>query len=1038
MFKTLEKLEARFLELEPYRHRQLIPIDAFQIMADHTREIGARPPAQFEGIPFHPGDHWDPGVDAYAWLRVTVDVPGEWAGQQVVGFFQFSQYGGWTERGLEMGIEGLLFLEGKVYQGIDANHREVLFPEDVAGQSLELNFRVWSGMWERSYTFQRAYIALLDQAADDMFYWSMAVLDVIKELDESHLERHRLLHVLDQAYQQVDWSKPNSERFYASLATAVEGLHAVLPQEDLKRQPSVTLIGQTHIDMEWLWRLHHTREKVARSFATALRLMEHFPEYLFLQTQPVLLAALRDDYPDLFQQVVERIQEGRWEPEGAMWLEPDANMPSGESLVRHLLYGKAFIKEAFGIESRVVWLLDTFGYTAALPQIMKKAGVDYFSCGKMSWMQYNTFPYDLFWWKGIDGTSILTHLTVDPRFDSVDRYLKVNAGLLAQVWKRYTAKEANLNPIAVYGFGDGGGGPNRESLEMARRLPRLPAVPRVKLSKVIDYFDELAAHLRDADPFVPTWDGELYLEMHRGTYTSQARIKRLNRKAELLYRDAEILSTLAYLSKKAAYPAYRLEDGWKLVLLKQFHDVLPGSSIPEVYEDSEDHYAEAFRIGEAVHREALNALIDSTTTEQYTVCNMATWEYSGLVYIDGGPDAGRWVDINEQSLNCAKTATGWLVEMANVPALGATTICHKADAQATTSDASFAIHDKGIETPFYIINWNDQGQLTRLFDKDAEREVLAPDSLANQLQVFEDKPLNWDAWDVDLFYQQKTETVSDLRQIEVIENNSLRMVVRFTWQYQDSLLTQNMIVYASRRRIDFETEVDWHERQQLLKVAFPVNIRAKEATYDIAFGNLKRPTHWNTSWDYARFEVCAHQWADLSERGYGVSLLNDCKYGYDIHNNVMRLSLIKSAINPDGKTVNDQGKHIFTYALLPHQGDWVEGKTVQEAWFLNNPLPVWQGRGDLSSFFVVRGGYVVIDTIKLAEDGDGVILRLHEYGGARGPIALSSDYPVGSWQPCDLLERPEADPIASAELTITLAPYEIKTYRVRFAIVEAP
>lgn len=564
----------------------------------------------------------------------------------------------------------------------------------------------------------------------------------------------------------------------------------------------------------------------------------------------------------------------------------------------------------------------------------------------------------------------------------------------------------------------------------------------MKPGRADDYFERLNETIRSTDQYVHTWDGELYLEYHRGTYTSQAYNKKMNRRLELLYREAEWLQVLlaAESGSYEKYPKQELDKGWKIILRNQFHDIIPGSSIREVYEDSRAEYAEAEEIGNQAAKAAAEALTGLSKQDKdkkaYTVFNGASFDQAGLLTVYAEDSEHRqWRDENGSLLNAQQLGNEWLIETPEIPMLATAVIsAHFTDnVEPAAQTDSFVWEYPILTTPHYIMEWNKSGQLSRLYDRDAEREVLAPGECGNVLQVFEDKPKQYDAWDIDLYYQEKKREITELVSMELVHSGRLAAVLQFSWKYMDSMVIQKVKVYAGSRRIDFETLVDWHEQHQLLKVAFPVTVRSTEATYDIQYGNVKRPTHWNTSWDYARFESVGHQWADLSERGYGVSLLNDCKYGYDIKDHVMRLSLIKSATAPDWQA--DQGEHRFTYSLLPHERDWAEGRTAEEAWMLNNPLRAVEGRlnGETGkSLFRTDAAGVAIDAVKWSEQGDSCVIRLHEFFGGRRKVKLSSGYPVRSWQLCDLMERPQGEVASGGEIELEFKPYEIHTLLIKF------
>ncbi|WP_248924465.1 alpha-mannosidase [Paenibacillus hamazuiensis] len=1051
-FFTEEKLALRIRELAGYRYRDAVKIEAFRFQLDEKGEIGAYPPEGGTWVEMRVGDRWT-GHDVYAWLTADVPIPVEWKGRPIVGLFDFSAPGAGTGGGTA--FESLLYVNGSPYHGVDANHQEVFLPEDAAGTALSLKFRTWSGMGggpgkPRECELKRAEVAWLDEAADDLYYTGWAIVETVKEMDGGSAERHALLQALNQAMNLVDWSYPGSSAFYESVFEARAALRAELGKMEKHHPVTLHCVGHTHIDVAWLWQLKHTREKAARSFSTVLRLMEKYPEYMFLQSQPQLYDYIKKDYPEIYEQIRARVKEGRWEASGGMWLEADCNVPSGESLVRQILLGTRFLKEEFGVECTYLWLPDVFGYSWALPQILKKSGIPTFMTTKISWNQYNQMPHDTFIWKGIDGSEVLAHFITTPRPGQKDvKRHGYNGVLRAEtalgLWDRYRDKGLNKELLMSYGYGDGGGGANREMLEHRRRLDELPGMPRMVISRADRFFEKLQRTVAETKEYVHTWDGELYLEYHRGTLTSQAYNKLMNRKLELLYREAEFLCTLDCLlgAGWSSYPQRKLEEGWKIVLRNQFHDIIPGSSIKEVYEDSRKEYEEAESIGAGVWKAAAEAIasggpgsqaVAGGTAETLTVFNSANWRRKDLlkVPLTQGREEGVWVGGNGHELPAQRSSGFWLVETPELPSMGCGEIRFRpaaASAQSGQAQAvPFTAHATGLSTPHYVMEWNVHGHLTRVFDKSAGREVLAQGACGNVLQVFEDKPLMHDAWDIDLFYQEKMRVIDGIRRVEVKELGPLRAVVQFEWTFGKSAIFQNMVLYAESRRIDFETKVVWRERQQLLKVAFPVEVRATEATYDIQFGNVRRPTHWNTSWDLAKFETAGHQWADLSEHGYGVSLLNDCKYGYDIKGNTMRLTLIKSAIRPD--PTQDQGEHAFTYALLPHAGGWLEGNTVREAWQLNNPLTCTAGKPALAKLclFGTDNEHVLIDAVKKAEDGDRVVLRLHEFAGGRGMVEIASGLPIRSWQECDLLERPVGERHTVPTLRFPIAPYEIKTF----------
>ena len=837
---------------------------------------------------------------------------------------------------------------------------------------------------------------------------------------------------LDQACLLIDWAYPGSGEFYDSLHQADDFLNEKINGMKKDSLVKVKCVGHTHIDMAWLWRLKHTHEKASRSFSTVLRMMEMFPEYIFLQTQPQLYEYIKEDFPEIYEEIKKRIKEGRWEVDGGMWVEADCNLTSGESLTRQILIGSKFIKEEFGKEVEYLWLPDVFGYSWALPQILKKSGIDMFMTTKISWNQYNRMPHDTFKWKGMDGTEVLTHFITTPEpWNEPGSWFYTYNGLLTAktvkgVWDAYSEKEMNQELLISYGYGDGGGGVNRDLLERRRRIDKIPGLPSLETSTAGAFFRDLKKTVKNTDRFVHTWDGELYLEYHRGTYTSQGYNKRMNRKMELLYRTAEWLTAMGGVREGRLELAEqeKLTEGWKRILTNQFHDIIPGSSIHEVYEDARKDYETIKNIGKDVIRDYLEKSLEKDETS-YTVYNASGWDTDEIAAVPQTA-LGVYTDGEGTVLTSQQGQGVTYVLVKNVPAMGYQRITFH-PGQVEEKKEAFRIEGREIETPYYILNINEQGQIEKLYDKEYQRNVLAPKERGNVLQMFEDKPLDNDAWDIDIYYQQKMREVTDLKKWEIKEQGPLRLVIGLEWKYMNSTIEQEMILYSTNRRIDFSTHVDYRERQQLLKAAFPVDIRTTYATYDTQYGNVRRPNHWNTSWDQARFESVGHRFADLSERNYGVALLNDCKYGYDVKDNLLRISLLRSGKQPDH--MQDIGEHVFTYSLLPHGGDFVEGGVVPSAFELNNPVLAVEGKEktDAVSFFTLDNPEVEVDAVKKSEDGKYLVVRFHDFAGSRQKVTLKPGFAFSSWAEGDLRERRIEEPHTEEPVAMELHPYEIKT-----------
>jgi alpha-mannosidase len=1037
MVFQVEKLSARVKELESYRYTKRQALEGWTIHEDVSKKEKyppTVPPKDADKLV--PNKLWE-GRDRYFWLMGEVTVPEVPEADDFLLLFDFGK----SSEGNTSGFEAQVYINGELYQAADGNHKEVFVDKRYANQTLQVALRLWGGLegggaaGEIWHHFKYADQAVLSTVTDDFYYTSLVMLETIELLGVNDPIRVKLLQLLDEAFLLLDWSKKGSEAFYISIKQANEQLQQALDDLEKQSDVTVTLVGHTHIDVAWLWRLKHTREKSARSFSTVLRLMEQYPEYIFLQTQPQVYEYIKEDYPELYEKIKEKVAEGRWEIDGAMWLESDANIPSGESLVRQILLGSRFMKEEFNQETKYLWLPDVFGYSWALPQILKKSGIDMFMTTKISWNQFNRMPNDTFYWKGIDGSEVLTHFITTPVPGMSEEFAQytynglVNPYTVKGVYDAYRDKDLNQELLIAYGFGDGGGGVNREHLEKARRIQKLPGLPNVKTGKAGEYFEELKETFKkakEAGKYVHTWDGELYLEYHRGTYTSQARNKMWNRLLELTYREAEFLHTWLLKTKGKLYPQETLTDGWKTILRNQFHDIIPGSSIKEVYEDSEIEYAKAKEWVDQTLEEIEQYTVKKEHT--WTVFNSAAWERNEYVLLTGLlQESGSFEDEEGQVLESVLTDDGIVVYLENVPALGSKRIT-LVEGKPEEKASVFKVAESSVSTPFYKIEWNEKGHLASIFDKENQREVIPEGGSGNVFQLFEDKPMNWDAWDIDLFYQEKGKDLA-VNHVEVVAENQLFAEIQFTYSFGQSSLSQSMVVYKDSRRIDFKTTVDWKERQQLLKVKFDVDVLTTEATYDIQYGNAKRPTHWNTSWDMAKFETVGHQWVDLSEQGYGVSLLNDSKYGHDIKDGTIRLSLLKGAIYPDPEA--DMGRHEFTYALYPHEGDFLESGTVTEAWSLNSPFYIVEGDFSEEPLFKVESDYpVMIDAVKKAEEDEGVIVRLHDYTGGRQKVTLRPRFEYASWQEVNLMEK-EMDGCEAQEakeiIELELKPYEVKT-----------
>ncbi|ASA24209.1 alpha-mannosidase [Paenibacillus donghaensis] len=984
-------------------------------------------------------DRLDGGHGTTYFLHQEIIVPQEWQAEEAALLYH--------GRG-----EGLLRIDGRSYHGLDRNHWFIPLPAGSAGKSLTLDIELYDPVPEPEDPLNRQAniqapvqgISLSLAGVNQPVYSLLHTVKIAHEaavlLPVDDMRRLRMELALAQTMDLL-YMEPARLAAEGAVRQAERGLQQAVSAEKPPGQQNGTMhmVGQSHIDIAWLWPVRETVRKVSRTFSTVCTLMDKYPDFRYSQSQPQLYAFAKEYDPQLYARIQARVAEGRWELVGGMWVEPDLNLPGGESLVRQMLYGQGFYEQEFGKRSRIEWLPDTFGYCASLPQLLKQAGIDYFMTTKLGWNDTNVFPHTLFQWVGIDGTSIVAYQNHGVNEHTHPRDVQEH-------WQSYEQKGQHDELMLLYGHGDGGGGVTHEMVEYIGRTGLAAGQPTSRFSAAADFF----AGIDEQQPQLPKWHGDLYLELHRGTFTTHARNKRSNRKAEVLYRQAEIWSRLAGGEGAAGQADSILREGWKLLLLNQFHDIIPGTSIPEVYETSTEEYGHIFRLGQQVLDSSLSALAAQVHTDgegtPYVVFNSLGWERSGMIYLEGDHSLTSAKAFDEAGLLDSEV---WpadelgerytlAVRVSGIPAFGCRTFWLRDAAGNLVQQDEIrdsAPFPDSWETDFYILEFNEQGEISRWLDKSADRELIPAGQNANQLQFFHDTPPLWDAWDLDSRYEQQPAGAAILLDKQVITRGSVLISLKFRWQLNASVIEQEIVLPRHGRRVDFRTRVLWNEEHKLLKVAFPVDVVTTKATYEIPFGALERPTHRNTSWEQAQYEVCGHRWADLSENDYGVSLLNDCKYGYDIHDGVIRLSLLRAPSWPDKNA--DRGEHFFTYSLYPHSGDWGKGQVVKEAADLNEPLLAVQQHPhpgihpDTHAWLGFRSEHVLLDTIKSAEDGSGTIIRLYESAGRRGTATidwLAEEIRASS---ADLLEG-ETGTLEAQDgiLKLSFRPYEVKTIKI--------
>lgn len=971
--------------LEPNRHRQVVGVSvaAWEAPDEPVPFELARGQAFTD---FPPGSAWGRPWGT-TWLRMDGAVPVEWPrtsrAELVVdlGFI-----GG--QAGAQ--CEGLVWTDdGHAVKGIESYTSYVRI-EEGPGQRFRRYVEAASNPdvaqgWtftpsltgdpatagsDRLYRFEGARLALVDEtvlALDN----DLAVLRELVDTLAAHTPRRaRIVRALDDAIDVLD-----PDDVTGTAAAARQSLAAVLAAPAARDVHRVVAVGHAHIDSAWLWPVRETKRKVARTFANVLALMDDYPDFVFAASSAQQYQWLQDSYPELFERVRERVREGRFVPVGGMWVESDANLPGGEALVRQFVLGKAYFEREFGIDPVEVWLPDSFGYSGALPQIVTGAGCRYFFTQKTSWNDSNRIPHNTFLWEGIDGTRVLTHLPPADTYTS-----DLSAADLSRAERQNAERGASDLSLLPFGYGDGGGGPTREMIEAARRKANLDGSPAVALDTPAAFFAAAASEV----PNPPVWSGELYLELHRGTYTSQARTKSGNRRCERLLREAELWATTAAVRVGAEYPYAELEQAWQTVLLLQFHDILPGSSIAWVHQEAERDYAMVERSLERIIASALEHQASGGT--DLVRANASPFVVDGVAGLGVAPP---------RSFECT-----------------------------ARSDGDHVV----LESECLIARFDADGHLVSLVDRASGRDAIAPGSVANEFQLFRDTPNRWDAWDIDLAYRRNR--IDTVRTKSVSIDGTALLVER---SVNGSEIAQRATFEAGGTALVLETTVAWHEQNKLLKLAFPFDVHADTAASEIQFGHIRRPTHTNTSWDAARFETVAHRWVHVDEPGFGVTVCNDRVYGHDVTRTTrptggttttVRESLLRAPRFPDPSA--DQGQHVFRHSL--RIGSLLDG--VAEGYRLNAGVREFTG-STVEPLVSCDADGAVIESVKLAEDRSGdVVVRLYEARGGRSHGRLRPSFAVAAAVRTDLRERPLAvqpdDP-----LSLTLRPFEIVTVRLR-------
>ncbi len=1012
------------------------PLGVVELAGFVTRDrLSTAQALQGEFKPMPPGTRWGAKWE-YGWFKGRVTLPPEARGKRIV-------------LRPDIGAESAVYVNDEAVGAIDAHHREItLARRGTPGKTYDVLIEGYAGHGPHVTSIGPAPLgrAVIPEPAptqatvgESTFgIWEEQVyqlaLDVYTLFElRDHLDPNSLrVAEIDAALRDfttiVDFEVPHDE-ILETVHAARARLRPLLECVNGSTAPTLFAFGHAHLDVAWLWPLEETERKCVRTFSSQLALMAEYPEYRFLQSQAHLYWMVKHHYPDLYRRIKRAVKAGQFIPEGGMWVEADTNISGGESLIRQFLYGKRFFRDEFGVECQILWLPDVFGYSGALPQIMRGCGIKYFSTQKIFWTYHGgePFPYNTFIWEGIDGTGVYTHLHND--YNS-----HTNPASVIQRWNERVQKDGFSTRLFPFGWGDGGGGPTRDHLEFLRRQRDLEGVPRVRIAHPLEYFRDQEAKVWPDVRYV----GELYFQAHRGTYTSQARAKRGNRKCEFALRESEMWGAAAQALERFAFPRQRIEEAWRAVLLHQFHDIIPGTSIHRVYEEAEAAHAEVMRTADEIAAQAIASLTGRAASAGFaaqaghpalTVFNSLSWERTAIVPLPEG-----FMGAADEAGHALPTQVvdGQTWVEVTVPSCGWTTLYPTRGAAATPAVVALSIARATLENDRLHVEFDERGAITSIYDKETGREWAA--GACNSLRMYKDVPSAWDAWDVDSMYELTPVILDEPAKIEVVANGPLVAKVRLTRRIHNSTLTQEISLRRGSRRIDFHTVVDWQERHKLLKVNFPVTVHADEAVHEIQFGHIRRPNHKSRPFDADRFEVCNHKWTALMEEGRGAAVLNDCKYGVNVVGNSINLTLLRAPLAPDETA--DRGRQEFTYAFYCWNGPFADCDLVREGYDLNAPVLTAPGAAGERSLFAVDAPNVVIETVKPAEDNSkDIIVRLYEAKRTATRCTLTTTLPLTGAVQTDMLEEAEQQELScdGGKVALDLRAFEIKTIRLRIA-----
>lgn len=962
------------------------------------------------------GEEWES-----AWFHITGEVPADWQGNDIA-------------LNIELGGELLIFddsgcpiyglTDGSVF---DSTYRKDIYqciPNCKGNEKIDLYLEAacnglfgihrhgdpkpadpkihgdWKGV------VNRAKLCIFDTAVWHMWLDILVLSDLLKSLPEKSVRRAKVLRGINEAIDAYGNSRSNHDQAKACIEQIFS---TPANASDL----NVIAVGHAHLDTGWLWPVKESIRKCGRTFSSQIALLEKYPDYVFGASQAAHYQFTKDNYPELYEKIKKYVKEGRWEIQGGTWVEHDCNVIGGESMIRQFVHGKNFYKDEFDFEVKNLWIPDVFGYSASMPQILKKCGVDFFLTQKMSWSQFNAFPHHTFKWRGIDGTKIVTHFPPENTYNS-----SLGPHTLRFGQDNFIEKDIFNEFMSLFGIGDGGGGPGEEFVERGIRAKDLEGCPKVKFGRSDKFFERVIAQEAELD----TWDGELYLELHRATYTTQARTKRGNRMLENKLRQVEYLCSSLPVNQ---YPKEELDKIWKNMLLNQFHDIIPGSSIHMVYETAEAEYAQHLDTCRKLEQDAAKVLFHEEEGS-LTLFNCLSNDYTRSIELPASWNGYGAVDDEGNPLP-AQQEGNLVVVSVTIPANGTVTI-KRSDAVAETTKGNGLM----LENDLIRYEFSENGEIVAVKDKETGHLVLDDGQHGNMLSLYVDNPTAYDAWDIDIYYEKQFLENARPVKVQNIADGKVRKGLKFELEIGTSKIQQKVYLDVNSKRLDFETEVDWNELHHMLRVAFPVRIRSNEFTSDIQYGYAKRPTHRNTSWDMAKFETAAHRYVDISDPNYGVALLNDCKYGHKVHENILDLNLLRSPTDPD--PVADQGHHEFTYSLFPHAGTLIESDVIKEAAMLNfKPVAFENMAGSINLCPIkLDADGISLEVVKKAEKDDSLVIRLVETKGCYSNGSIEVIDKNATLAETDMVEWNDGEIIPSDQpIKLKLKPFEIRTYRIK-------